>query len=383
MRPPPSVRDLAAAPWRFLRRSHWYLLPWALLALAAGLLVQWSVQGPGPPPMGHLVRMAAAGAALVLAAWVPVRWWRRHAWFLYGLAVLLVAGVLVAGPATNAARRWIELPLTGFKLQPSEFLKLGLILALAKWFAERPRPERLEDLVVPAALTLLPAVLVLLQPDLGTALTYPPLFLAVAWAAGMPARLLRWFLLLPVLLVPLGAVTLHDYQLERVRTWWRQDHLSEEERSEAGYHLWHAKLAVGSGGWTGHGWGQGPENRLDRLPERHNDFAFAVLAEEFGFFGASLLVLTGALLAFSALVAAARHRDPFQRLVVLGVATHFGVHLILNTGVVLGLWPTTGLPLPLVSFGGSSMAVAGLCLGLVLSMGASREPVFLDRAWRG
>ena len=377
-----TIRDTWQRPLRFLGRSDWPILPLAGLLVACGVLVQWSIAGLERFPTGHLVRLAAAGGAGVVAALWPARRWRSHAYFFYGACLVLLVVVLLTGRVTNNARRWIDL-FGGFKIQPSEFMKLALILALAKWYSERPRPRRVEDLVVPAALSLCPAALVLAQPDLGTALTFAPVFFALAWMAGARWRALRWFVVVPALVLPIALLAIQDYQRERIETWWRQDHLTQAEKSAAGYHLWHAKLAVGSGGLTGFGWGEGPENRLDRLPERHNDFIFPVIAEEFGFVGASGFLLLYAALGGFTLWAAARYRDPFTHLVVAGVGVHFAVHLVLNVGVSLGVWPTTGLPLPMVSWGGSSLMVSGLAVGVVLALGASREPVISSRAFEG
>ncbi|RMH02098.1 MAG: hypothetical protein D6702_09550 [Planctomycetota bacterium] len=369
-----------ARPGRYLARADWPVLLAAAAAAAFGLVVQAGIAGPGRLPTSHAMRLAVAAAALAAAAALPARIWRRHAYLLYGLGVAGLVLVLLIGRATNAARSWIDLG-GGFKLQPSEFMKVGLLLALAKWFADRKRPERFEDLVVPAALAALPAALVLLQPDLGTTLTFAPLFLFLCWLAGTPWRLLRWFVLTPVLLAPLALAAGQNYQRERIEVWLHQNELSEEQKKAEGYQLWHAKMAVGTGGLTGFGWGRGPENRYDLLPERHNDFIFPVVAEEFGLVGASAFLALYAAIGLLALRGAVRHRDPFARFVVAGVGAHFLDHLILNVGVTLGLFPTTGLPLPLVSFGGSAMVASAAAVGLLLAVGAERRPVFGDRAF--
>jgi len=300
------------------------------------------------------LRLELSALALLLAAVVPARRWRDHAYLIYAVGLISLLAVLVLGRATNHARSWLDLG-GGFKLQPSEFMKIGLLLALAKWFAEHPRPRRFEDLVVPAALSACPVALVLAQPDLGTALTFGPLFLALCWLAGTPWKRLRWILLIPMTLAPLALFAVQDYQRERVEIWWRQDHLSQEDLRGPGYQLWQSKIAVGSGGLTGFGWARGPENRLGMLPERHNDFIFPVLAEEEGFLGAAAFLLLYGGLGCYLLVAAGRHRAPFTRFVIAGAGVHFLVHLCLNVGVTLGLIPTTGLALPLISFGGSSI----------------------------
>ncbi len=375
-----STRRFFLRPWRFLARADWVLALAAVLVAAVGAMVQASIHGPGPVPTGHLIRLGAAAIAACLAAAWGAKRWRHMAMPLWISSVGLLVLVLVAGRATNHARRWLDLG-GGFKLQPSELAKLAVLLVLARWFADRPAPKTIRELIRPACLVAIPAGLVVLQPDLGTALTFGPLFLAMAWFAGTSWRKLKWYLLVPTLLFPASLFLVRDYQLERIDVWLRQDTLTQEERADAGYHLWHAKLAVGSGGLTGYGWGQGPENRLDRLPERHNDFLFPVIAEEFGLVGASTFLFLYGWLALAALAASRRHRDPFTRFVVAGVGVHFGVHMVINVGVTLGLLPATGLPLPLVSWGGSSMLAGGLALGLALAVGASREPSFSDRAF--
>lgn len=373
----PSLRSRAIA---FLRRTCWPILPLAAAILSIGFVVQWSVSPELQMPSGHVLRIAAFGfcgmAALVLSA----KRLRSQAFVFFVLALLPLIWVLVAGRATNGSRRWIDL-VGGFKLQPSEFMKVAVILALARWFADHPKPSRLSDLWRPGLMAGVPALLILVEPDLGTALVFVPLFLGMVWLAGLPWRSFRWLLLLPLLVAPAGWLAIQDYQKERILTWWHQDDLSPEEIADSGYHLHHSKLAVGSGGLQGFGFGRGPENRLDRLPERHNDFVFPVIAEEYGFLGATSFLLLYVSLGISLLAYAARYRDPFTRLVLAGTGIHFLVHLLLNVGVTLGVWPTTGLPLPMVSFGGSSMMASGLALGIALVIGATRAPLFSARAF--
>lgn len=373
------VRQLRR-PGLFLARAEWPVLAAAAAAVAFGWWMQWSIVGPGRTPSSHTIRVAAAAAAAAGALLVPARRWREHAFLLYGLAAAGLVVVLFTGRATNSARSWIDLA-GGFKLQPSEFMKIGVLLALAKWFAGRKRPRRLEELVVPAALVGLPVALVLAQPDLGTALTFGPLFLAMCWIAGTPWRLLRWVVLVPLALAPIALMAVQDYQRERVEVWLQQDHLSDEQKKAEGYQIWHSKMAVGTGGVSGFGWGKGPENRYDLLPERHNDFIFPVIAEELGLVGAASFLAIYAAIGLLALRGAIRQRDPFTRFVVAGVGVHFLDHLLLNVGVTLGLLPTTGLPLPMVSFGGSAMMASGVAIGLLLVVSADRQPLFGDRAF--
>ena len=196
--------------------------------------------------------------------------------------------------------------------------------------------------------------------------------------AEFPVRKIGLLFLVPVLLSPVGWAFIQDYQKDRVQTWWHQDDLSPEEISSEGYHLWHSKMAIGTGGWDGHGWGEGPENRLQRLPERHNDFVFPVIAEELGFKGALIFLLIYTLFGLLFLFYAYRYKSRFTRLVLVGIGVHFLSHMVLNVGVTLGIWPTTGLSLPMISFGGSSLMVSGVAVGIALSVTASRPLMLTD-----
>lgn len=347
-----------------------------VVALGAVFVASAVANGSQGSLAGHGLRLVVAtafGIALFLA---PSRFLKRHAYLFYGGVVLALLFVLVAGRATNNARRWIDLP-GGFKLQPSEFAKLALILALAKYACVRRRLERFEGLVVPVSLAAFAAALVVVEPDLGTALVFPPILFGMLYVGGTRGGSLTLLLALALAALPAGAwFGMHRYQRERVTTWWHQGKLLEEptlQRYE-GYHLYHAKVAVGSGGVLGKGIGRGPENRLDLLPERSNDFIFAVVAEESGFLGGAALLAVYSALVFLLFGTAIRLRDPFDRLCATGVACLFATHLFLNVGVAIGLLPTTGITLPFVSFGGSSTIAAAGALGLALNGAARHEP---------
>ncbi len=328
MKGPSSLRRA----WSFLARSCWPVLPLALLILTAGFFVQWSVDANLEMPKGHLLRISTCLLFLGTAFLLSANRWRNSAFVAYGLTLAPLLWVLIAGRATHGSRRWIDL-FGGFKLQPSEFMKVIVVLALARWFADHPKPRKLMDCWGPALLAGIPFLLILVEPDLGTSLVLVPVFLTMVWMAGLPWRSFRWLLLLPAILAPLVWPAIQDYQKERILTWWHQDNLSPEEIADSGFHLHHSKLAVGSGGLTGFGFGQGPENRLDRLPERHNDFVFPVIAEEYGFLGATAFLVLYFSLGICLLAYAARYRDPFPRFYLAGTGVHFLVHLILNVGV--------------------------------------------------
>ena len=361
-----------------LRRSCWPIIPLAMGILYWGIQLQWSVSYDLQMPSGHLIRLAACVLFAVVGFVVSSRAWRRHTYLIYALCVLLLILVMFIGRETNHSRRWIDM-FAGFKIQPSEFMKLAMILALSKWFADHPRPQTISSIIKPAIMCFVPVFLVLIEPDLGTSLVFIPLFMTFVWMAGMPWEKYRLLVLLPLFLVPAAWLVIQDYQKERVITWWHQNELSPEELAAEGYHLWHSKLAVGSGGMQGYGWGQGPENRLGRLPERHNDFVFPVIAEESGFVGATSFLLLYLSFGLLLIYYSSRHRCRFTRLVLAGVGVHFLRHMVINIGVTLGVWPTTGLPLPMISFGGSSMMISGAAIGIALSVGANRAPLLSSR----
>lgn len=359
------------------RQSCWPVLIVMSLILLWGGFLQWSVSPDLKMPTGHLIRVGSCLFFLFFSFLLSSVKWRRSAYLIYFVCLSLLIVVLFYGRETNNSRRWIDL-FSGFKIQPSELMKMALILCLARWFADRPKPKLYRDIFFPAFFCVLPSFLVLVAPDLGTSLTYFPVFFAMIFLAEFPSRKIGLIFLVPVLLSPIGWVFIQDYQKDRVETWWHQNDLSPEEISSEGYHLWHSKMAIGTGGWDGHGWSEGPENRLQRLPERHNDFVFPVIAEELGFKGAAVFLFIYTLFGLLFLFYAYRYRCRFTRLVLIGIGVHFLSHMVLNVGVTLGIWPTTGLSLPMVSYGGSSLMVSGVAVGVALSVTANRSLMLTD-----
>jgi len=330
--------------------------------------------------------------ALLVFSLLPMRFLARTAFTFYLIVLILLGVVLAAGVELNHARRWMALP-GGFTLQPSELCKPALILALARYLEFRDAPERGRDLVGPILLTLVPFYLVYAEPDLGTALTYLPVAAAMLWVARARKLFFVTGLVLLLVLVPVMWFTplLHDYQKERIATYLTSIPSLEAKAKEAksagaidrardlaqqarelrrgrGSQAYSALVAVGSGGVLGKGLGQGPQNRLDYLPERHGDFVFAVIAEEWGFRGGTLVVVLYLLLMGSLLAIALASKDHFGRLVATGVATCITTQAWINIGVTTGLLPTKGLPLPLISHGGSSMLSSLILIGLAISV---------------
>lgn len=311
----------------------------------------------------------------------------RAAWPLYVTAVLSLLGLPLFGSVINGSRRWYALP--GFSIQPSEFAKLSVVIALAALLRFEGRHRTLRGMVAPLLVAGLPAGLVLLQPDLGSSLVFVPVTLAMAYAAGIRGRSI-------VLLVLAGAVlfavawftTLHGYQRERVEVWamhWAWDEQSREVREVLrgpGYQPWQGLIALGSGGLTGFGIGQGPQNRYSFLPYRSEDYVFAVVGEETGLLGCTVVLALHAALVFGLLGIAQRTRERFGRLLCVGVAAWIGSQSLVHASVCGWLLPSTGLPMPLMSYGGSSVMVTCVAIALCLNVGSRREPVLAGDGYR-
>jgi rod shape determining protein RodA len=377
------ARGLRAA----LARPRWAQIDWSVLLVASGLLfvgilfqaaIAASVAEVEPVSFsGHLKKLAVALPALLACVLVRPRWLRSHAYLVYGLSVVLLLSVPFIGDMRNGARRWIELPMLGFDLQPSELAKIALVLALARAFY-RNRLKRAADWFLPAALALVPMALVVKQPDLGTALSITPITLGMAYLAGARGKTIAGLVLAVALVLGLAwhFDGIKSYQKERVDTWiqaFDTDALIAD-RKGASFHAYLAQVSIGSGSWRGLGLGKGIANETGWLPERESDSIFAVIAEEKGFLGAIGLLLLYLVLIGLILLRAGRIRERFSRLVVGGVALLFASHVFLHCGVMTGLLPLTGLTLPLISTGGSALLASFAALGLALGFGTHHEP---------
>lgn len=352
-------------------------LNWALVVLLAavagvGFLMLYSVGGGTLDRWAEpqMKRFALGLAAMFAIAFVPIWFWRSMAGVGYALSMVLLLAVPVVGTVGMGAQRWIDLGV--FRLQPSELMKVTLVMFLAAYYdwLDLQRTSRPLWVIVPVILILAPTALVLVQPDLGTAILLVLGGGVVMFAAGV-----HWLYFATVIAGGGGLVALvfasrgtawqllKDYQFRRIDTFLNPD----LDPLGAGYHISQAKIALGSGGWTGKGFMQGTQSRLNFLPEKHTDFIFTTLAEEFGFVGAfSLLALYALIIAFC-IVSALKARDRFSQLLVVGVAATFFFYLAVNMAMVMGLAPVVGVPLPLVSWGGSAMLVLMAAFGLVQS----------------
>ncbi|WP_172329977.1 rod shape-determining protein RodA [Mangrovicoccus sp. HB161399] len=352
-------------------------LNWPLVFLlsaicSVGFLMLYSVAGGSPQPWmePQMERFAAGMAAMFAVAMVPIWFWRNVSFVAYAVALLLLVAVEIMGEIGMGAQRWIDLGF--FQLQPSELMKIALIMVLAAYYdwLDVDKVSRPLWMLPPILLILVPTALVLKQPDLGTAI----LLLAgggfIMWLAGV-----HWAYFLAVIASGASLVyavmasrgtdwqLIKDYQFRRIDTFLDPT----TDPLGAGYHITQATIALGSGGWTGRGFMQGTQSRLNFLPEKHTDFIFTTLAEEFGFVGASSLLGLYALVLVFCYVSALANRDRFSSLLILGIAATFFLFFSVNMAMVMGMAPVVGVPLPLVSYGGSAMMVLLGAFGLVQS----------------
>lgn len=352
---------------------NWLLVVLLGLIGAVGCAVLYSAAGGSADPWAfrHGVRLAAGIGLMLLLAMVDVRFWFKIAYLAFGTGVLLLVAVDLTGIVAKGAQRWID--IGPIQLQPSEIMKIALILGLARWF----HAAWLEDvrrplfLVVPLLMVAAPVALVMLQPDLGTAITLISVGGTLFFAAGV-----RWWkfalvIALALAALPVGWGLMHDYQRQRVLTFLNP----EQDPLGSGYHIIQSKIALGSGGFWGKGYLHGSQAQLNYLPEKHTDFAFTTLAEETGFVGASSVLGLFLAVVLLGIHAATRARSQFARLVIIGLSMNFAVYVVINTAMVMGLIPVVGIPLPLVSYGGTAMLTVLLGFGVLLSADVHRETV--------
>ncbi len=351
---------------------NWGLAVLLTAVAGVGFLMLYSVAGGSFSPWAEpqMKRFAAGFVLMFFVAMVPIWFWRNMSALAYLVAIILLVAVEFAGFEGKGAQRWIDL---GFmRLQPSELMKISLVMALAAYYDWLPmsRVSHPVWVILPAGLILLPVGLVLKQPDLGTSV-----LLITAGAVLMFMAGVHWAYFAAVIAIVIALVAavlqsrgtdwqlLADYQYRRIDTF--MDPASDP--LGAGYHITQSKIALGSGGWTGRGFMQGTQSRLNFLPEKHTDFIFTTLAEEFGFVGAMSLLVLYALIIVFCIASALANRDRFASLLTFGIAVTFFLFFAVNMSMVMGLLPVVGVPLPLVSFGGSAMLILMIGFGLVQS----------------
>jgi len=367
-----TTRRTLSASARLLRRLH---LDGPLLAalgavVAFGLFVLWSAGGENLAMwLNQLERLALAVVTLVLLAQVPPAWLRRISPVLYGIGILLLLAVMVHGDVGKGAQRWLAIgPL---RFQPSELMKLGVPMMCAWYLFDRPLPPALRDVLVVLVIIGVPSVIIAKQPDLGTALLIASSGLLVVFLSGLSIIVLLAGLAALGAAVPVAWHFMHDYQRQRVLMFLdpSQDPLG------AGYHSIQSQIAIGSGGVFGKGWMNGSQAQLEFLPERSTDFIFAVIGEELGLLGQMLLIGLYLAVIGRALYMASEAQDTYARLVCGSFALTFFVYVFVNTGMVSGILPVVGVPLPLVSYGGTAMVTLLASFGVLMSLNRHRKLV--------
>jgi cell division protein FtsW (lipid II flippase) len=392
------------------------LLASTLLLIVIGIATIYAIGHPAESsPASHatewagywskqLVFAVVGLGGFVAANWVNYRRLGEVSHWVYGIVLLMLAYILLRKlgvpvpfvPWRNGSYRWIVVQVGSHSLpavQPSEFCKLAYILALAWYLRYRSNYRSFRSLLGPFAVTLLPMVLIVLEPDLGTVLLMMPVFFTMLFVAGARIKHLLLVILLAVLVSPALWLMLQGYQRERISSvllqsdWVRRQvekrpalsrllvgqELTERKwRNDWGYHLIRSKYAVASGGMTGAGLGRGPFIKYDFLPERHTDFVFSVIAHQWGFIGCVGFLGLYVLLAACGVEIAVHNTDPFGRLMAIGIVAMFVVQVVVNVGMTLGLMPITGLTLPFVSYGGSSLLVNMIGIGLLNNVGRCR-----------
>jgi rod shape determining protein RodA len=353
---------------RLYLHIDWALVLAILAICALGVVMIYSTTFDPARGASHMYVTQLYGIALGIGAMVFVltldyRTLTDKSHLIYVALVAILLYVMFFGTVQMGARRWIA--LKAFNLQPSEFAKIALALVLAKFFGENRGAPAWTDLAVGGALTLLPLALIAKEPDLGTAMTLLPVFVAVAYLAGMPMKVLGVLCLAFVLAAPLAwKFALKDYQKSRISTFFDPT----QDAKGAGYQQIQARIAVGSGGLRGKGFKQGTQGQLHYLPVAHNDFIFSVLAEEQGFAGVLVALGLYLFVILRALEAARLAKDRLGSYLVLGVLASFTFQVIYNVTMSAGLAPVKGIPLPFMSYGGSSMIATLAGFGLVINV---------------
>ena len=355
----------------FSQRWHIDLpLLFGLIGLSAiGLFVLYSSGGSDGHLLGRqVVRMGVAFAVMVILAQVPPRYWLIWSPWLYLAVLLLLLVVATIGDQAQGAQRWIS--VGSIQFQPSELAKISVPLMVACFISSGRLPPSLLRVLLAGVIVIVPTLLIAAQPDLGTSLLIASSGAFVLFLAGMSWRLISSLMLLGLVTVPiLWHFFLHDYQKRRVLTFINpsQDPLG------AGYHIIQSKIAIGSGGIFGKGWRNGTQSQLDFIPERSTDFIFSVFSEEFGLFGVVILLTIYLFVVYRGLLIAYSAQDSFGRLVGGGFVLTFFVYVFVNMGMVSGILPVVGLPLPLLSYGGSSILTMMVGFGILMSVYTHRR----------
>lgn len=348
-----------------LKHLNWGLVFLITVVSCIGFAALYSAAGGSLSPWAskQMMRFAVALAGMVVIALIDIKWWFRLTWPLYILGLFLLLVVEIMGHVGMGAQRWINL---GFmQLQPSELMKIVVVMALARYLhaATIDDMRRLPFLVIPTVIIMAPVGLVLLQPDLGTSLMIIMAGAAMLFMAGASIWLYIGGAVMTIVSMPIAWHFMHDYQKQRVMTFLNP----ESDPLGSGYHITQSKIALGSGGISGKGFLEGTQSHLNFLPEKQTDFIFTLWAEEQGLFGGVIVLALFGLIFMYGLLIALKARHNFARYLALGLSVNFSLYVFINIAMVMGLIPVVGAPLPLISYGGTSMLAALIGFGLMMS----------------
>lgn len=356
---------------RKLRDVNWGLVLLITLIASTGFATLYSAAGGSLDPWAdrQMVRFAIGMVVMVAIAITDIRVWMRLSYLVYAIGVVLLVAVELFGRVGMGAQRWLDVGI--FHIQPSEIMKIALILTLARYFHGLSYDEvgRIRWLFIPLAIVLAPVGLVIKQPDLGTAMLLLASSGAVFFFAGVRAWKFIAVIVAGGAALPVAWNFLHDYQKKRVLTFMNP----EEDPLGSGYHILQSKIALGSGGFAGKGYMQGTQSHLSFLPEKQTDFIFTMLAEEHGLIGALVLIALYILLIAYGYAIALRARSQYARLLAGGITTMLFLYVFINIAMVSGLVPVVGVPLPLVSYGGTAMMTLLVGLGLLINVYVHRD----------
>lgn len=343
------------------------LLGLILLLISAGLVILYSASGQNMEMVIRQgIRLFLALGIMVIFTFIPPHKYKLWAPGIYTTGLLLLIAVVIMGKIGKGAQRWLELGL--FRFQPSEIMKLAVPLMVAWYIDRRPIQHDLKALLYTTSFIFFPSILIAKQPDLGTAIMVMASGLSVIFLAGISFRIILGIIISAAITAPGLWHIMHDYQKERIITLLNPQH----DPLGSGYHIIQSKIAIGSGGAFGKGWLEGTQAHLSFLPEHATDFIFAVCGEEFGFIGSTILIILILLIALRSLYIAQQAQTSFTRLLAASLAMMFFLSAFVNIGMVMGILPVVGIPLPLVSYGGTAMVTFLAAFGMLMSISSHR-----------
>ena len=356
-----------------IREINIFLICLLLITFLFGLLSLYSVADANfnPWARNHLIRFVISAILFFIISVIDIKIILKLAYPLFFINILALVLIMFIGTETYGATRWIR--IAGVSLQPSEFIKVSLILCLAKYYHSIPIIEasKISRMIIPVIITLIPVGLVIIQPDLGTSIIILIGAGSIFWIVGINYKYFILAFLSACATIPVGWQYLHNYQKERVFTFFNP----ERDPLGNGYHIMQSKIALGSGGFAGKGYLEGTQSHLNFLPEMHTDFIFTMYGEEFGFIGTFLLLIIYLSIILVSFNLATKSRSSFGKYLSCGLIFLFFSHVFINIGMVMGLLPVVGVPLPLISYGGSSMLATMIGFGLIMNCYINRDTI--------